>query len=362
MDNIQLTSTSVLALEDTQKMIEQLLKDYFDENIVHAQLIGPEYTALWHAMQTLINAGGKRLRPRLVIMAFKAFSKKPLQTILPVAAAQELLHFGLLVHDDIIDRDYVRYGIKNVSGQLNELYKKFLSDETERRHFSDSAAMLAGDLAISGAYQLIIRAGLATKQMIDAQRILGDVFFAVAGGELLDMESTFRPAGTVDTVSVALHKTSSYSFVGPIVTGAMLADADLQSIEALRVYAQNLGIAYQLTDDLLGVFGDEKRMGKSASHDIREGKYTYLIEQCMKYANSNDMSILHDLFGKHSLQDHEAENFREMLLRCGAKERTEAAVQYYRKSALDALKDAHMDGSSRKQFENLVRQATDRAL
>lgn len=361
MSSSHVAATGVLAPEHTQQLVGPILKDFFAEQITRAEMMGPEYTALWRAMDTLMSAGGKRLRPYLVILAYQAFSRDSIQTILPVAAAQELLHFALLIHDDIIDRDYVRYGMKNISGQFDDLYATYIKDADERRHFSDSAAILAGDLAISAAYQLITQAELTNQQTIAAQQIMGDSIFAVAGGELLDMESAFRPTGTVDTIKVALHKTASYSFVGPLLTGALLGDADEANSAALRIYGENLGIAYQLTDDLLGVFGDETKTGKSVSNDIREGKYTYLIEQCMAHKDASDRQILHDLFGKHSLSDDEADTFRTMLERCGARERTEAAVRQYREAALTALGELHIDDVTRQSFHELVRKSTERA-
>lgn len=322
---------------DTTARINHTIDAFFERNIVQAGSVSPYYTLLWQDMHRLIRSGGKRLRPRMVLRSYRAFGGNDSDSILPVAAAQELLHLSLLIHDDIIDRDYIRYGVDNITGQYEKQHYASVLDDKDRLHYAQSAALLAGDMLLSGSYQLMLEARIDPVSVLEIQKIHSHSIFEVAGGELIDTESAFRPLDSIDAKTVALYKTASYTFTGPLLIGAVLADVPSKDMIHLKDFAQNLGIAYQLRDDIIGVFGDEKEIGKTTIGDIREGKHTYMVEQFVKLAGGEDRAFFKLYFGDKEIQKSEVDAIKALFVSSGALQRTEDAIIEYAMSARNAL-------------------------
>ena len=352
------TMTSVtqelLSISSARDIVDKTLDVFFAERIAKSNGINRHYGELWQSINRLSGAGGKRIRSYATLMSYQIFSDKPFTDVVPIAAAQELLHLALLIHDDIIDRDYIRYGVDNISGQYNHLYQSMIGDADERRHFSDSAAILAGDLLISGGYQLIHASTLPARDIAAASTIFSNAVFTVAGGELLDTESSFRPFDAIDSLTIARYKTAHYSFVTPILMGACLAGVNEEVQQSLEQFGETIGIAYQLVDDYLGVFGDEDLTGKSNINDIQEAKRTYLIEQFRLIASPEQMQIFDSLFGKKHITQVEAEAFRDIMTTSGAKDAMQAAIDGYHTHALQLLQTMPISVNGRTAFEALV--------
>ena len=351
---------SLLEKIDYTAELNTILEDFFARNSQKAISISPYYHDLWAEIARLMSSGGKRLRPKMTILAYQAFGGKDVQAILPIAAAQELLHLGMLIHDDIIDRDYIRYGVDNIAGGYDKMYKDLVSDKTDRLHYAHSSALLAGDLMISGAYQLMTDAKVEATKIIEVQRLFGKGIFEVVGGELIDTESAFREFGEIKSETVALYKTASYTFIVPMLIGAMLADASKADQAYLRLFAENLGIAFQLRDDIIGVFGSEAATGKSTSGDIREGKRTYMVEQLCTLATKEQKVVFDHYFGDNAISSDEVELIRDLLVSTGAKQKTEEAIARYEVKARSALESLTLDPISGDQLEELITIATKR--
>lgn len=304
--------------QDTLLSVNAVLDKFFEQSIQNAAKIDPSYERLWRNLYSLIQSGGKRLRPKMTLMTYRAFGGDDISSIIPIAAAQELLHFALLIHDDVIDRDYIRYGVANIAGHYRLEYSQYLSSPGSLTHYAHSAAILGGDLMLSGAHQLIATSELSEKDKIKAQHLLSVGVFEVAGGELLDTELSFNPYKNGDALKVATYKTASYSFVLPLLTGAHLAGANEERRNTLRQYAIALGIAYQLTDDLLSVFGDERQTGKSTVSDIIEGKRTYLVEMAFEAFTPADQATFMMTFGNSKATPPEIEAAKHLLESSGA--------------------------------------------
>lgn len=350
-------------LVSTEKMVlvDQVIDGFFDRSIDYATRIDPSYKRLWQTLHDLIRSGGKRLRPQMTIMAYEAFGGKDIDKIIPVAAAQELLHFSLLIHDDVIDRDYKRYGTDNVAGRYKITYSRYVHSATDRTHYAHSAAILGGDLMLSGAHQMIAASSLNEQDKLTAQGFLAHSVFEVAGGELLDTELTFIPYTNGDALKVARYKTASYSFVAPLLTGATLAGINQTQTEALNTYAQSLGIAYQLIDDLLGVFGDEEKTGKSTSSDIIEGKQTYMVEQALGKMTNEEKKIFESSFGNPDASVDEIEAIKQLLESTGARSATHNTAKQYAEMACDAITNMNLDSTYRNLFEQFINRLTERS-
>lgn len=313
---------------EVKERIDVLLHEYCAAKMIDAQRIGERYSLLWESIAKLVNAGGKRFRPYMLLAAYNAYDQQgTVESITYAAMAQEFLHLAMLIHDDIIDRDTVRYGIKNVAGQYEESYTAYINDTQERVHMAYSTALLAGDVLLSEAYRLISRVDREPARVSNAIEILADGVFDVIGGELLDTENVFLHDVTISAETVAKYKTASYSFVSPLIMGATLAGAPSSEVSHLKMFAYNLGIAYQLRDDLLGVFGNTTTTGKSTSTDLTEGKSTYLIEQFEALASPTQKAAFSAVFHKADASEIELSTARELLIDSGAKAHVEQKIK-----------------------------------
>jgi len=351
---------SQVSIDEARLLVNDYLSGYFVEKISSATSLHPSYARLWEYTYALFSAGGKRVRPYMTLLSYQAAGgTRPLIDIVPAASAQEILHLSLLVHDDIIDRDTVRYGVANVAGQYRESYAGTLKKE-DVEHYANAAAILAGDLLLSGAYELTSRLKLPADGVVQATQTLSSAVFAVAGGELLDTESAF--SGTpANAESIAAHKTASYSFIGPFVMGAQLAEASDMFISAISAFGLHLGIAFQLQDDLLSVFGDSSVTGKTTIGDIREGKRTYLIEQLYQLATAEQIQQFELLYGKADITDEDADIVRVLLKESGAEQATKARIEYFSVQAETALRQLQLQQPYHDAFERLIALCTKRA-
>lgn len=345
---------------DSTAQINDIIDKYFDESSKRAGTIYPSYAQLWDSLHSLIRAGGKRLRPRMSLLAYETFGGQDVAKFIPIAVAQELLHIGLLIHDDIIDRDNVRYGAPNMTGQYHSIYGQLDLTKDDLNHYSNSAAILAGDLMISEAYQMVMQSNVNDADKLTAMRLLGRGMFDVMGGELLDTESAFRVNAKADALVIARYKTASYSFVAPLLTGAEIAGADANQLSLLHTYAVALGIAFQFADDLLGVLGNEEETGKSNTGDIREGKYTFLVEQCLKLMSADEKTVFGQHFGNPNCTPEEIEAIRNILISSGAREKTEKVILKYAHQARQSLDSLSLESKYYDQFNRLILKATER--
>lgn len=354
MEQADTTSTKVLAPAQSKVMVDAFLTPLLTQLTENARRISPHYETLWQDIQKLYGAGGKRLRSYMTLLTYEAFSKKPPETILPAAVATELLHMAMLVHDDIIDRDDIRYGVKNVTGEYLIHYEELINDEASRRHYANSAALLAGDLLISEAYILMTETKANPTAIVAAQRLIAKAMFHVIAGELLDTEASFRGKDAADPLIIAEEKTASYSFVSPFLIGATLAEAHSTQQEILQKLGEQLGIGYQLRDDLLGVFGDELQTGKSTDSDIKEGKQTLLIKEFYAAATETQQQEFSRLFGHQDISAEATQRIKTLLIESGAKRAVEVQIDAFQEYAQTLVASLDIDPWHRHAFGLLI--------
>jgi len=350
------------SLEVTKQYIDSYLTAYSTRRIQDAERIGPSYVRLRNSIDTLLKAGGKRVRPYMVLLSFHAYAPdETLEDIVPAAAAQELIHVAMLIHDDIIDRDLIRYGILTVEGYYEKYYSQYVSNPAERQHLARAAALLAGDALIADAHQTIRATNRPHAFVQQVEDILSDSIFTAVGGELLDNEVGVLSKGTLDPLAVAEYKTSSYSFVGPLTTGAVLAGAHEEDIALLTEIGTHLGIAYQLKDDLLGTFGDELKTGKSTRTDIEEGKYSFMVQQFDKQATESQRAEFFAIFHRENATQEEIARARILLLESGAYKIVEKRIAYHRKECESRITQLKTTESHRDSLRALITLCLERA-
>lgn len=224
-------------------------------------------------------ATGKLARPGLVMLGYEAFGGRNRRRALDLACAFELLHNALIIHDDIIDRDFLRRGAPTISAVYRDEASGYGRSRTDAEHVGNSAALIAGDLLLTEAIKVAARAaaGLDNEEQVEA--CFFQAIEQAGAGELEDLLYSLHPhpATTADVLHMEELKTAAYSFQLPLQAGALLAGADALQAQLLGAIGSKLGVAYQVIDDVLGTFGDPQDTGKPVDSDLREFKSTILL-------------------------------------------------------------------------------------
>ena len=338
--------------EERQTQVDAVLARFFSLAKIRAATLGAPYERLW---QTLENntIGGKRFRPRMVMAAYQSLGGTDTEAAAYIGAAFELLHTALIVHDDVIDRDFVRRGLPNISGTYRALALEHGGSQAAAEHSGLSAAVIAGDLALFNSYRLIDRSGVSDEIRSRLLDVMDEALFASAAGELIDVDFSLAASmpAVDDILSMERLKTAVYSFECPLQAGAILAGADEQVVAALGNFGRELGIAYQIVDDLLGIFGLEAETGKSTIGDLREGKRTVLIA----YATGTDAwAQIEPLVGDVELDEVGAALVRQALTECGARAFAEGLARYYANRALARLAEPYIPEALREELTPVV--------
>lgn len=366
MDTHELLAVS----ERRHQQVERVLAAFFSDSHYRAKALGAPYAALWETLERN-TAGGKRFRPRMVMAAYEALGGTDLDAAAHVGAAFELLHTALIVHDDVIDRDFVRRGGVNVSGRYRDIATTAGIPLPDAEHRGMSVAIIAGDLALFNAYRLIDRSGVDGILRTRLHDLLDEAMFVSAAGELYDVDFALRSglpgsgtgtaaddaAGspgspTVDEIlEMERLKTAVYSFETPLQAGAVLAAASPAAVAALGTFGRNIGIAYQIVDDLLGVFGDERDTGKTTLGDLREGKRTVLLAHAVGRPEWGEVA---GLIGSPELTTAQARRIREVLEETGSRRFAEALARDFANRAWEALVDPVLPEAVREEFRPVV--------
>jgi geranylgeranyl pyrophosphate synthase len=339
-----------LNLNDVQLLINERLADYAREQVSKAIHLHQAYADIWQAIGEHFTAGGKRLRPYLVALTYQSFGGLDQTSMLQVATSWELLHISMTIHDDIIDRDYKRHNHDNIAGVYLDHYAH-IKDRTMQSHYANSAALLAGDLLISGAYNFINNSDFSASKRQSVVEILQEAIFVVIGGEFLDSEAATR-SSLVNPLVIAEAKTASYSLIGPMLSGALLAGADKVSQQKLRELGRVLGVGYQLVDDYLGIFGDQNVTGKPTDSDLIEGKMSTVIVMSLELMSKTDRTEATKWLIKPS-PEH-AIGLRRLIEATDVAQHVKVELSGYKKAALEIIKQLKLSETARHDFEVVV--------
>jgi geranylgeranyl diphosphate synthase type II len=331
--------------QERQSQVDAVLGRFFSLAKKRAAALGAEYEHLWTELEAN-TVGGKRFRPRMVFAAYESLGGTDFEAAACIGAAFELLHTALIVHDDVIDRDFVRRGAPNLAGIYRDQVLADGGDLAVAEHRGISAAVIAGDLALFNAYRLIDRSGVGDVVRGRLIEVMDDALFASAAGELIDVDFSFAPEvpRVDDILAMERLKTAVYSFECPLQAGAILAGAPEETVATLGDFGREMGIAYQIVDDLLGVFGTEAETGKTTIGDLREGKRTVLIAYATSAPGWDELA---HLFGDANLTEPDAQRLRDHLTGCGAKSFAEGLARYYANRALARLVEPHIPAALR---------------
>lgn len=290
---------------------QAFLKKFFARKKKEAEKIDPEIKRALEIFESYAS-GGKKIRGALTVLGYQMAGGGDLEAVLPVSCGIELLHNFLLIHDDIIDKDALRRGKPTVHKQVG-----------------DSKAIIVGDIGSFLGYELILSANFPREILVEAFSKLNDFVLKTGYGQMLDIDyDQKKDISWEDIYNVRLYKTAYYTFVMPLSVGATLAKADSPTQKAIETYGVNVGIAFQIADDILGIFGDPKVTGKSNNSDIKEGKKTFLYAKALELAGPADKKFLIKRYGTENLKVNEIEKIRSIFESSGS-------LEYSKKLALE---------------------------
>ncbi|WP_349897827.1 polyprenyl synthetase family protein [Parafrigoribacterium soli] len=352
-------ATPLLGSSERVDEVSDRLTEFFRQKELEASGYGTQYRELWSAMRRSVD-GGKRFRPALVVCAYHSLGGHRDDEAVVVATAFELLHSAFLLHDDVIDGDVVRRGQPNVMGTLaSRALDSGLGAHAATR-WGEAAAILAGDLLIHSAQALVARLDLAHDVRIALLDLLEECMYVTAAGELADVAFSTGAETPVlsQVISMAQWKTAHYSFQAPLQAGAVLAGAGAETLEALGEFGRNVGIAFQLRDDVLGVFGAAELTGKSTTSDIREGKATPMMCYALQRSESSELS---ELLERGDVSEKDAARVREILEAVGARSFIEQLIDDHSRAALVALDTPAVPEALRERLVEVVAKARERS-
>lgn len=350
--------------------VDDTLIDFLSAEIDALDRIDPALRPFAQIARDTVLAGGKRLRPVFAHWGWRGVvgPDAPLAPVLPALAALELLHAFALVHDDVMDGSATRRGRPTAHRRLAGQHRAAGRDGDPDR-FGDGAAVLVGDLCLVWADRLLGQAGVPPRTLLDVRCRYDQMRVETIAGQYLDvLGETEADTWSVDrALRVARHKTASYTVLRPLHLGAALAGpgADPAIHEAYRRYGTNVGEAFQLRDDLLGVFGDPATTGKPAGDDLRTGKPTVLLLIARELAtDAQRAELTRPPSGADRESDREIDRrvsrLVEIVVETGAADQVEQLIEQRVRDAVDALADAPIDAAARRVLTGLAVTATTR--
>lgn len=270
-------------------------------------------------MKDLVLAGGKRLRAAFMYYGYLGAGGTEEEKILDTSVSVELIHAFLLVHDDIIDRDEIRHGVPTLHRRYADFGKRFFPDK-DVKHFGDSIAIIMGDMLCAFGNDIIFRSSFPKEYVFEALSKLQRIISYTVIGQARDVYMEYkREASEEEIIRMYTNKTARYTVEGPLHLGAVLAGAPQELLDGLSAYAIPLGIAFQIQDDILGVFGTEKRLGKPVGSDIEEGKVTLLVSRALRDGTAKQKERIRDILSLgERLTRRDVEEFRSLIETTGA--------------------------------------------
>ncbi|GGK95520.1 polyprenyl synthetase family protein [Mangrovihabitans endophyticus] len=346
--------------------VEGTLADFLASQIAQLDAVDPALGGFARTTRDLVLRQGKRLRPTFAYWGWRGFAgpREPVGPILPAIAALEMMHAFALVHDDVMDASATRRGAPTAHRLLAAQH---IADgrRGDPERFGDAAAILVGDLCLVWADQLLAHATLPTSTLFAARARYDRMRAEAVAGQYLDMLGEHQPeAWTVDrALLVARNKTASYTVQRPLQFGLALAGTDSAVEDAYDRYGTAIGEAFQLCDDLLGVYGDPAVTGKPAGDDLRTGKPTALLMLARQLATPAQLAELTlDPAGVVNPADGSSPlRIAQVISDTGAPDRIRGLIRQRVDEGVAALSDAPLHDDARAALVDLAVTATHRA-
>lgn len=325
-------------LEGYKQLIDADIETYAKQTARTAlQHYGKPARVATDAYVSVLTRGGKRIRGALTMLGYEMSGGKDQKMIVQAARAIEMMHAYMLILDDIQDRSMVRRGGPTAHVMLADYHRKHqLADEPE--HFGIAIALNSATSGAHAAQMVLANLDVDETLRLNVLSILNRSMLITAHGQTTDiMNEVVASVSEKEVDNVLEWKTATYTFLNPLHVGMVLAGADCHATDAITDYAMHAGRAFQITDDILGIFGTEFESGKSPLDDLKEGKRTLLTVYALEHAASSDKNFLIQMLGNHNLTQTEFIRCKDILVECGALAYAQAQANKHVKAAKEAL-------------------------
>lgn len=358
-------------------LIQNQLDAFCDEKRAELSAISDDLLPIIDYTQELLS-GGKRFRALFAYWAWAsalpadANPKELIEkadAIVGIAAALEIFHAAALVHDDLMDQSNTRRGQPAIHKRFEALHETngFLGS-AER--FGQSGSVLVGDLMLNWSSE-VFGTAVVNAPNSEVEQLCRHEFskmrFEVMAGQYLDVleenAAPLRPLSEAVTraENVMLYKTAKYSLEAPLLIGASFAGADSELLRGLSNFGIPLGLAFQLRDDILGVFGDPEVTGKPAGDDLREGKRTVLVALTLQNLPTSVARIFNDLLSERELEDEQIKFMQQAIRDSGALKRTEQMIEEYGDRAIETLAGLELEATAKQKLTELANKVMNRS-
>jgi geranylgeranyl diphosphate synthase type I len=341
--------------ENVRERVDAALADFLADAGAQLRGVGEELDAVADAARDFVVDGGKRIRPAFCYWAARGAGAPDSDALIRAAASLELLQACALAHDDLIDHSDTRRGRPALHRRFATLHREAgwagVSED-----FGAAAAVLIGDLLLAWSESMLATSGIDDVALRRARPVSDAMRLEVMAGQYLDVVEQARGGTTVDrALRVARYKAAKYTVERPLHLGAAIAGANAPTYATYSRYGVPLGEAFQLRDDLLGVFGDPDVTGKPAGDDLREGKRTVLVAIALDSPRSD---VLRRGLGDPALADADVEKLRALIVDSGAAAAVEKMIAERLGESLAALADAPLEPAARDALVELASAAS----
>ena len=352
-----------LDAEELRTRVQKALNDHLSMQARRLEDVGPDLGPLLECITDLLR-GGKRLRPAFCYWGWRGAGAPDDESIVNAAAALELFQAAALLHDDVMDGSDTRRGLPATHRRMANLHRgNGWTGDGER--FGTSAAILAGDLCLSWSDEMLSRSGLAPDTLARGRDVYDLMRTQLMGGQYLDvLEQVLTEAdggGTAERARRVIHfKSAKYTIEHPLLIGGALAGASPDLLAAYSAFGLPLGEAFQLRDDVLGVFGDPAETGKPAGDDLREGKRTVLVALALEAASPAQAASVRQHLGDPHLRADGVAMLRQVITDTGALAAVEGLITDLVAQSRDALAHSDVAEPARGVLADLIHAATAR--
>ncbi|MBN1915611.1 polyprenyl synthetase family protein [Candidatus Dojkabacteria bacterium] len=351
------TSKSHLAkilLSKHKRIAESRLKLFFREEIKRSAKLSQFSRQVTKELAELTLTGGKRLRAALAFYSYKMLGGNNEKEMMKTSIFIELIQTYLLIHDDIIDRSAERRGFPTIHKTFSAFSKNAFPSK-DHRHFGKSIAICAGDLSCHLALKLLSESNFNNKRKISAIKTINEQLTTVIHGEMLDIQVGNKPKATEkEVIDMLKMKTATYTYETPVLVGAILAGTEKRKLKILSDYSINAGIGFQIQDDILGLFGQKEKTGKSVSSDLAEGKKTLLIVKALEEASKGNKAFILKTLGNKNLTKKSADIVRDIIIKTGALDYSKKLALQYVVKAKKALNRININNEGKDFLEGIT--------
>ncbi|MFG2455568.1 polyprenyl synthetase family protein [Streptomyces sp. NPDC048523] len=312
--------------------VDEVLRGFVAREADEFAAVDPMLGAVAQGLEAAV-ADGKRLRAAFCYWGWRAVGQPDSDALVRAAASMELVHAAAVVHDDLIDDSPLRHGRPTTHVAL----RGALGARPDADAAARSLAMLVGDLLMALAGQLFATSGVPAAYLVRARPLWAVMARELIAGECLEILRTGAGPDTEAALKVIRYKTAKYTVEQPLLIGGALAGAGMRLREGYSAYGLPLGEAFQLRDDLLGLFGDPELTGKANADDVRGRRPTALLAETWRLADDAERAVLHSLLGRNDLDGEGLDAVRAVMRRLKAPDRIEHMIRARVQEALGAL-------------------------